>query len=372
VSVALRGSLKDFGIAEVFQLIGQQRKTGVLELTGAGQRIELRFDQGAVVSAAPLGSRPHAALGEMLVRCGLLTRERLDQLHRDCESSAQGLAKLATTRGWIDEESLAELDELLTRETIFAIMGWTVGSFDFTPSPIEHERPLETLLGAEQILMDGLRMVDEWHSFAELVPSEDLVFQRVGSFDAYRDRARDEVRRRLDAAERVFFLIDGRLDVRRVIDLSRLGTFDATRILADLRRTGVIEPVARSSARPARRLPGGVRLDAALLREGLAAAVPILLLSLIAAAALRGPVIRVQHGTALERSALAEAAASFAARRVRHALEAHLMMVGEWPQDLAALRERELLDNQALALAAGRPYHYERREDGVLLLAPER
>jgi hypothetical protein len=33
VSVGLSGNLRDFGIADVFQLIGQQRKTGVLDLT---------------------------------------------------------------------------------------------------------------------------------------------------------------------------------------------------------------------------------------------------------------------------------------------------------------------------------------------------
>jgi len=33
VSVALHGNLRDFGIGEVFQLIGQQQKTGVLEVS---------------------------------------------------------------------------------------------------------------------------------------------------------------------------------------------------------------------------------------------------------------------------------------------------------------------------------------------------
>jgi hypothetical protein len=39
VSVALRGNLRDFGISEVFQLIGQQRKTGVLEIAGPDERV---------------------------------------------------------------------------------------------------------------------------------------------------------------------------------------------------------------------------------------------------------------------------------------------------------------------------------------------
>ena len=49
MSVALRGNVKDFGIAEVFQLIGQQRKTGILELSGQDQQVQLVFDCGAVV-----------------------------------------------------------------------------------------------------------------------------------------------------------------------------------------------------------------------------------------------------------------------------------------------------------------------------------
>ena len=87
--------------------------------------------------------------------------------------------------------------------------------------------------------MDGLRMVDEWQSFADLVPSEDTVFQRIGRFETYRDQLGGGMARHLDHAERVFYLIDGRLKVRRVIDLSLLGSFDAVRALAALHEAGV-------------------------------------------------------------------------------------------------------------------------------------
>ena len=89
MSVALRGNLKDFGIAEVFQLIGQQRKTGLLEITGTGQAFRLAFDAGSVVWASPAGPWEHAPLGERLVRCGLMTRERLAELVSEAEASAR-------------------------------------------------------------------------------------------------------------------------------------------------------------------------------------------------------------------------------------------------------------------------------------------
>ena len=81
MSVALRGNLRDFGIADIFQLIGQQRKTGVLELTSdTGEGVQVRFDRGNVVSAAPVTQRAEQALGEMLVRCGRLTQSQLERL----------------------------------------------------------------------------------------------------------------------------------------------------------------------------------------------------------------------------------------------------------------------------------------------------
>ena len=46
MSVALHGNLRDFGIAEVFQLIGQQRKTGTLVVGEGGDSVFLTFDEG--------------------------------------------------------------------------------------------------------------------------------------------------------------------------------------------------------------------------------------------------------------------------------------------------------------------------------------
>ena len=133
MSVALRGNLRDFGIADVFQLIGQQRKTGVLEFTsddGAG--VQLRFDRGNVVSAAPMTERAEQALGEMLVRCGRLTQSQLDRLKPESEATAQTLPRLAVSRGWLEEGEVALIEDLLTRETLFDVLRWGLGRVRFS------------------------------------------------------------------------------------------------------------------------------------------------------------------------------------------------------------------------------------------------
>ena len=49
--MALKGTLKDFSIADIFQLIGQQQKTGSLYITHEEQISHVMFDQGNVVIA---------------------------------------------------------------------------------------------------------------------------------------------------------------------------------------------------------------------------------------------------------------------------------------------------------------------------------
>jgi len=373
VSIALRGNLKDFGIAEVFQLIGQQTKTGVLEVSGEEGSVELRFDRGHVVSAAPMGGGEYAALGDMLVRCGVLTREKLEELQKECSASVQTLPRVALESRAVSREDLATIDDLLTRETIFDLLRWTGGSFHFRAESVSHEREHGSLLGAEQILMDGLRMVDEWQTFAEQVPSAEVVFQRSGSFDAFRKRMQGEPPRKVAAAEKVFALIDGRLPARRVIDLSRLGSFEATRILAELRRAGCISPLDPEQVERARRRRLRAPLVAARRAPALIAlGLPFLLLGgLLGAATLGRPAAPPAPGSALPSAPLEDARSAFETRRMRNALEAYRLARGVWPERLDDLVSEGFLDPAALTPASGRPYYYARHGDDFLLLPPE-
>ena len=233
--VGLSGNLADFGLADVFQLIGQQRKTGVLELLAATSRVQLVFDRGAVVSAAPVGRDGDTdPLAEMLVRCGLLTREQVARpsrpatpAHTSCRARDGARLDRASAR--------SRVEDVLTRDTIFEVLRWTKGSFDFRAQAVEHDRDPASLLGAEQILMDGLRMLDEWRELvrAGAVGGRCSAARRPSR--AIGTRPGDGVGAAAKRGERVFALIDGRLSVRRVIDLSRVGTFDGTRILTALR-----------------------------------------------------------------------------------------------------------------------------------------
>ncbi|HET7452598.1 MAG TPA: DUF4388 domain-containing protein, partial [Thermoanaerobaculia bacterium] len=68
--MALRGTLRDFSLGEILQLISFQRKTGVLTVEGEEDTVSVSFLDGKVVAADSLKRRFENRLGNLLVRAG--------------------------------------------------------------------------------------------------------------------------------------------------------------------------------------------------------------------------------------------------------------------------------------------------------------
>ncbi|HVO30201.1 MAG TPA: DUF4388 domain-containing protein, partial [bacterium] len=66
--MALKGTLKDFGISDIFQLIQQQQKAGILVMKDKEHEVRILFDTGKIVGAESIGSKAQKEpLGVLLV-----------------------------------------------------------------------------------------------------------------------------------------------------------------------------------------------------------------------------------------------------------------------------------------------------------------
>jgi len=68
--MALEGTIRDFGLPDIFQLIGLQRKTGLLTLTNEkdDESVTVTFENGMVVMADSSARRLEDRLGNVLVK----------------------------------------------------------------------------------------------------------------------------------------------------------------------------------------------------------------------------------------------------------------------------------------------------------------
>ncbi len=74
--MSLEGKLKDFGIADILQLLAQQQKSGLLLVERTSESAEIYFLNGLVIETR--SSQHSDRLGEMLIRGGYVTREQVN------------------------------------------------------------------------------------------------------------------------------------------------------------------------------------------------------------------------------------------------------------------------------------------------------
>ena len=359
--MSLQGVLSDFGAADIFQLIAQQRKTGVLEIEGKDGTLVVSFQAGQVVRARPSESHPDDALASLLLRTGGISETDLAEARRVQKETLDPLAHAVVEQGFVSKDEMQEIARLLSNESIFGVFLLDNGRFSFSPDSVSEEIG-DLVVGAEMVLLDALRMRDEWPQVQKGLHDLAMILAQNVDVEVYQ-RKRTEIERETgisgDGLDRLFNRCDGRLTARRVIDLSRLGTFEGARGLVAMLNDEVLK-ISRKLARP--------RLSApALAARGHWTRMPwVLAAAGLAAAGLWLVPAPAPRSHPLPRAALLEAHAGAALEQLRAGLEAHRWRTGKYPESL------EVLSRGSGDFLAGIDldrYSYVRRARGYTLLA---
>src|SRR5439155_9135603 len=176
--MALEGTIKDFGLPDIFQLIGLQRKTGLLTLKNEKDQVTVVFENGMVVNAESSTKRLEDRLGNVLVKQGKLTKERLEEALGTQKQTLQRLGHVLTTQSYITAKDLRDALNVQVSQIVFKVFRWRDGEYHFAPTDtVDFDRENFTPLSADFILMEGIRMVDEWPIIEKKIPSMDIVFK---------------------------------------------------------------------------------------------------------------------------------------------------------------------------------------------------
>jgi hypothetical protein len=400
--VALKGTLKDFGIAEILQLIGQQAKSGVLHLESRDDVIHIAMADGSVVRAESAGRKAREKLGTLLVRAEIIDQAQLDQALDLQKRTLRRLGDILVELGFVTVAQLREMTALQTTETVYKLFHWKSGTYAFEPGDVEWDPETVTPVRAESVLMEGFRQVDEWPLVRKRITSMEMTFERVRAPDPERTRT-GSVDRDVEAAfdalgeapgpggeershsaelalgkeeRRVFELAVPGRTVERIVDLSRLGEFETCKALQNLVGRGYLRAVA-----PVRSRTGAVGAYARDIRSRTRTWVVRGLTTAAIAAALAGLAFWVDQRqlAAADRGGAADIQdnvgprylARFQLARLRGALDVFRVEKGQYPERLGELVEVGLVSEIDLRHPWSQPYHYRRRPDGgFVLLSP--
>jgi hypothetical protein len=262
--MALEGTLKDFSLADIFQLIGLQRKTGVLTLRGKDDTVTVTFLDGKVVAADSLNKRLENRLGNVLVKSGTMTPDQLNRALEIQRETLQRLGFILTHYGIISQDSLRAALQLQILQIVYRLFRWKDGDYHFSQeTTIEYDRDNVSPISSESILMEGARMIDEWPILEKKIRSYDLIFRKkmidqeivVVSADEADDMDFDGTRsskkkqvvsdkiRISEDQKRIYDAVDGTVTVGDVVETSRLSEFDTVKALYELLTRDLIEEV---------------------------------------------------------------------------------------------------------------------------------
>jgi len=257
--MALAGNLQDFGLADILQLIFFQRKTGVLTLESQVDTVRLGFVEGNVVTATSKRRPDTARLGRALVQRGLVSEADFQAALEESRGSSERVGKVLFKQGKVSREDLQDvLTEQMT-ETVIYLFGWKEGHYEFVAQDVVVDRDVGVSLDTEHLLMEGLRVTDEWSLFEGKLEL-DTVYERLGGSEEGLE----------DDERLILALVNGRDDVSTLMDTSGLSQLDVAKALVSLSEKGLIiakvaaEVVQEQAAAPRTGLRGEPLLTFAL------------------------------------------------------------------------------------------------------------
>lgn len=200
--MALEGALKDFGLADILQLIYFQKKSGILTLNGPTDQVQMVFLEGNVLSAE---AKKKKKLGDILL-----------------------------SKRLIEKDVLTAMLSVQVSDTVLQLFSWKEGHYKFEPQAVVPGSSADAVtLDTQQLLMDGLRVVDEWSQMTG----------KIAPNTVFRSKGRKDVE--LTASEEgVLKFIDGENEVSMILNLSGIDYLQASKAFDSLTQKGLIECVA--------------------------------------------------------------------------------------------------------------------------------
>jgi hypothetical protein len=379
--LALQGTLEDFPIADIFQLIGQQRKTGILVLNSDPEEVRVFFHEGRIFRAQPVDRKKTDLLGDMLVRAKLINVHQLEEALEAQKTNLKRIGEILVDAEALDRETVQKVATLQTCETVYALFNWKSGTYRFDPGKLEIATDLPDPIPAENVLMEGFRRVDEWPMILKNVPSLDIVFERVVDLDlpgaGLKKKKKDKYIG--DNERAVYEFVDGRRTTQEVVDQALLGEFEACKALWNLMNAGAVRKAGAGTGVHEAEEEEIMAVLPGMFFRGVVGAVFTLVVVILVGGAVLGLMQVTEEGGAAgagQRPLVDEGCKLLVAEaqraRITRALEAYAFRHSEYPEQLEALLEESDLDEEDLAYPWSSPYVYERDERrGFFLLNPK-
>jgi Domain of unknown function (DUF4388) len=206
--MALRGSLHEFELPDIFQLIGNDGKTGQLVLYNKDDEAFVIFSHGSVIAAGNNAMNLQTVLFKFLMSIKHYSEEELNELLYLCQGEMRLFTQELVNKRYVVKEELATIARLAIEDLACGLFLWEFGHYRFDSLDNVDDYMVGAIaLSSDAITMEAMRRVDEWKRIRKAVHPE-TVFVRVKQ-NENSQQPPNEPRQIFDPAAHMLSLVDG-------------------------------------------------------------------------------------------------------------------------------------------------------------------
>ena len=217
----MQGTLQEFGLAEILQLVAMQHKTGLLRVESYDKVLTFYFDKGMLVSCRDRRRIGDDPLLEFMKKTGFLDAWQTLHLTLEVEENKKDVADVLLDKHLLTPEELRQALLDMTQDLVFRTYNWKEGTYRFL-SGDDSLRGLSHTLGLkmEAVLLEAARRVDEWPHILTKLPSPQALLAPITTLPTSLDERSQALLSKLRSPMRLAELVAcGRLPEYEVYEI---------------------------------------------------------------------------------------------------------------------------------------------------------
>ncbi len=252
--MALKGTLKDFSLMDIFQLLGSGKKTGTLHLVNTETTAEgtVCFYEGRVFFASSNWHRE--PLGQRLVAASRVTKEQLDaalaqQEREGGPSQGRKVGEILVANDVLAPKELQSFVQGQIHDSLFDLFRWQDGQVEFRVGEVPIEEDIGISVSVENVIMEASRRLESWEAIKKKIPSLDTVYAM-----SFAPAAKSMDVHLKPSEWKLLCWIDGETDINGILRAVHMDDFQACQIIYGLLGAGLIEKADESVEERLRKL----------------------------------------------------------------------------------------------------------------------
>jgi len=355
--MALMGKIDDFSIVEIFQLISQQQRSGVLTIQSNEKTAEVVFVNGMLSKAYPFYMSPKRnSFGDAAIKARLVNEEGLQRALQKQKENLKSLEESFFDLTLLSQGQIQKINDTLMIETLYDTLQWKSGEYSFTIKEYEHDKRFGTLMSTEHMLLDVLRMIDEEPELLQQISHYGIVFQKI-----LLTEKNIELFDEMGTNEKIIYkFVDGTKTAQDIINQSILGRHNTAKALLSLLGGKYIKKVSEKK----------ISLPKLVVKKNYWEYAAYGLLPIIIVIFLLGLRLIIFSSPVKDTITYKKALAKAHSQVIKNALNVYFLKIGKFPFALSELTEKGLIRKEYLNGPGGIKYDYHIRDDGGYLLGP--